>query len=84
MENSSKRPKGQGALAALVDGFIPFGIILNSSVVEQTAVNRLVVGSNPTWGDKKRFLWSEKPEKVSVLPLKREGTKFKTTSFCGL
>lgn len=60
MENSSKRPKGQGALAALVDGFIPFGIILNSSVVEQTAVNRLVVGSNPTWGDKKRFLWSEK------------------------
>ena len=80
MENSSKRPKGQGALAALVDGFIPFGIILNSSVVEQTAVNRLVVGSNPTWGDKKRLESTrcsrgpKKPEKVSVLPLKREGT----------
>lgn len=25
--------------------------ILNSSVVEQSAVNRLVVGSNPTWGE---------------------------------
>ena len=24
--------------------------ILSSSVVEQSAVNRLVVGSNPTWG----------------------------------
>ena len=24
---------------------------LNSSVVERSAVNRLVVGSNPTWGD---------------------------------
>ena len=26
-------------------------IFFNSSVVEQSAVNRLVVGSNPTWGD---------------------------------
>lgn len=25
-------------------------VILSSSVVEQSAVNRLVVGSNPTWG----------------------------------
>ena len=25
-------------------------IFLSSSVVEQSAVNRLVVGSNPTWG----------------------------------
>jgi hypothetical protein len=25
--------------------------ILSSSVVEQSAVNRLVVGSSPTWGD---------------------------------
>jgi hypothetical protein len=24
--------------------------ILSSSVVEQSAVNRLAVGSNPTWG----------------------------------
>ncbi len=26
-------------------------LILNSSVVERSAVNRLVVGSSPTWGD---------------------------------
>ena len=25
--------------------------VLSSSVVEQSAVNRLVVGSNPTWGE---------------------------------
>ena len=25
-------------------------LILSSSVVERSAVNRLVVGSNPTWG----------------------------------
>ena len=31
-------------------------IFLNSSVVEQSAVNRLVVGSNPTWGDLKKCL----------------------------
>jgi hypothetical protein len=32
--------------------------IFSSSVVEQSAVNRMVVGSNPTWGEKsfKRFL----------------------------
>ncbi len=31
---------------------------LNSSVVERSAVNRLVVGSSPTWGEleKKNFL----------------------------
>ena len=27
-------------------------IILSSSVVEQSAVNRFAVGSNPTWGEK--------------------------------
>ena len=26
-------------------------LFLSSSVVERSAVNRLVVGSNPTWGD---------------------------------
>lgn len=26
-------------------------LILNSSVVERSAVNRLVVGSSPTWGE---------------------------------
>ncbi len=29
--------------------------ILSSSVVEQSAVNRLAVGSNPTWGDFKNI-----------------------------
>ena len=29
--------------------------ILSSSVVEQSAVNRLVVGSNPTWGVYKKI-----------------------------
>ncbi len=35
-----------------VSGSSPFvlNLILNSSKVEQSAVNRLVVGSNPTWG----------------------------------
>ncbi len=28
-----------------------FPLFLSSSVVERSAVNRLVVGSNPTWGD---------------------------------
>lgn len=28
-----------------------FPMFLSSSVVERSAVNRLVVGSNPTWGD---------------------------------
>ena len=28
-----------------------FPLILSSSVVERSAVNRFVVGSNPTWGD---------------------------------
>ena len=28
---------------------------LSSSVVEQSAVNRLVVGSSPTWGVKKKL-----------------------------
>jgi hypothetical protein len=31
--------------------------ILSSSVVERSAVNRLVVGSNPTWGVFKLILW---------------------------
>ena len=32
-------------------------VILSSSVVERSAVNRFVVGSNPTWGEKNiRFL----------------------------
>lgn len=32
--------------------------ILSSSVVEQSAVNRLAVGSSPTWGViKKNILW---------------------------
>ena len=30
-------------------------IILSSSVVEQSAVNRLAVGSSPTWGVVIRF-----------------------------
>ena len=29
---------------------LPQNDILSSSVVEQSAVNRLAVGSNPTWG----------------------------------
>ena len=28
--------------------------ILSSSVVERSAVNRLVVGSSPTWGDNRK------------------------------
>jgi hypothetical protein len=31
-------------------------IILNSSVVERSAVNRLVVGSSPTWGEGNFFM----------------------------
>ncbi len=31
-------------------------IFLSSSGVERSAVNRFVVGSNPTWGDFKREL----------------------------
>jgi hypothetical protein len=30
-------------------------LFLSSSVVERSAVNRLVVGSNPTWGDPSFF-----------------------------
>ena len=29
--------------------------ILNSSVVERSAVNRMVVGSSPTWGVKQEY-----------------------------
>ena len=38
-----------------------FPLFLSSSVVERSAVNRLVVGSNPTWGDliPSKFLNSE-------------------------
>ncbi len=31
-------------------------LFFSSSVVERSAVNRLVVGSNPTWGDLKENL----------------------------
>ena len=31
--------------------------ILSSSVVERSTVNRLVVGSSPTWGDNKHILF---------------------------
>ena len=34
--------------------------VLSSSVVEQSAVNRSVVGSNPTWGVK----YFDKPEEI--------------------
>ena len=35
--------------------------ILSSSVVEQSAVNRLAVGSNPTWGVFRNYkLYEEK------------------------
>ena len=36
----------------LYDKIIYITKILSSSVVERSAVNRLVVGSSPTWGDK--------------------------------
>ena len=33
-----------------------YTIFLSSSGVERSAVNRFVVGSNPTWGDFKGYL----------------------------
>ena len=33
-------------------------VFLSSSGVERSAVNRFVVGSNPTWGDKKTLTHS--------------------------
>ena len=37
-------------------GMIKKGDFLSSSGVERSAVNRFVVGSNPTWGD---FIWKQ-------------------------
>lgn len=36
--------------STLIYSYVGKNIILSSSVVEQSAVNRLVVGSSPTWG----------------------------------
>ena len=45
-------------------------IILNSSMVERTAVNRDVVGSSPTWGVYINFLTKEGIKRVLSSELK--------------
>ena len=45
-------------------------IILNSSMVERTAVNRDVVGSSPTWGVYIKFLTKEGIKQILSLELK--------------
>ena len=45
-------------------------IILNSSMVERTAVNRDVVGSSPTWGVYIEFLTKEGIKQILSLELK--------------
>ena len=52
-------------------------IILNSSAVERPAVNRDVVGSNPTWGAK------EKRKDSSLFFLRLRGQAVKTSPFHG-
>ena len=41
-------------------------LFLSSSVVEQSAVNRLVVGSSPTWGDSSWSIYSSKLWKMTI------------------
>ena len=38
---------------------IQLDIILSSSGVERSAVNRFVVGSNPTWGEIRKLDWAK-------------------------
>lgn len=62
-------------------------LFLSSSVVERSAVNRLVVGSNPTWGD---LIHSELTNSGLTLTVKgRELPVFVSISsypilFCGI
>jgi hypothetical protein len=39
-------------------------MILSSSVVEQTTVNRLAIGSSPIWGERKK--WKLKKESNEI------------------
>ena len=55
-------------------------LFLSSSVVERSAVNRLVVGSNPTWGDLIHSELKNSEWKGSLWPL-RVGNPFPVSLF---
>lgn len=39
-------------------------MVLSSSVVEQTTVNRLAIGSNPIWGERRKRKFKKKVNKI--------------------